>query len=85
MKIPGTKKLEKPEGITAFLIVWAGQMVSILGGIVGTGSGAGMAVIYLMIGLPGLMVVVVGYSVYHIREAENLLTDFDSSKQGVTA
>ncbi|MFO7992337.1 MAG: MFS transporter [Thermoplasmata archaeon] len=62
-----------------------GSLSLVFGNLVGTGSGAGMAVIYLIIGIFGLLVVVVGYSVYHIREAENILSDFDPSAQGVTA
>jgi len=62
-----------------------GGLAGTFGGLVGSGAGAGMAVMFVIVGLIGVIVCIAGYSFYHIREAEQILPDFESSRQGVSA
>ncbi len=64
-----------------------GSLIPLVGGLVGTGSGAGMALILVITGLLGVLVGLAGYAVPFIRNAEDLLPDHDqdaSSTAGAT-
>jgi MFS family permease len=55
-----------------------GALAPIFGGIVGTGAGAGMALLLILCGVLSVLVSVVGYSSRNVRESETLLPDHDS-------
>lgn len=55
-----------------------GSLEPIFGGLVGTGPGAGMAVIFVLTGLLGILVAAAGFSVRSIREVELLIPDHDA-------
>ena len=55
-----------------------GALIRIFGGFVGTGPGAGMAVMFIISGVLGVMVGLTGYSVPIIRNLEDILPDHDS-------
>ncbi|MEM8529431.1 MAG: MFS transporter [Chloroflexota bacterium] len=54
-----------------------GLLAPIFDGIVGTGVGAGMAVIMLLMGVLGVMIGLVGYLIPAIRNVETILPDHD--------
>jgi len=62
-----------------------GTLTGMFGNIVGTGVGAGMAVMYVLVGIIGVLISILGYSFYHVREAEKILPDFDPHPEGETA
>jgi DHA3 family macrolide efflux protein-like MFS transporter len=55
-----------------------GSLVPLLGGLVGTGPGAGMAAIFLITGALGIFSGVVGYLVPMVRNVEELLPDHEA-------
>ncbi len=54
-----------------------GTLTHVFGGIVGTGPGAGMAVLFVLAGVGTALVGVVGYFIPVIRNAERILPDHD--------
>jgi MFS transporter, DHA3 family, macrolide efflux protein len=54
----------------------------LFGGLVGTGVGGGIGLIYVVIGLLGAVVAVVGFAVPDIRRVEVLLPNFDDEPAG---
>ncbi len=52
-----------------------GFLAGTLGGLVGTGSGAGMALIFVFVGLAGSLLGLVGYMVPAIRDVETIIPD----------
>ncbi len=55
-----------------------GALAPIFGGLVGTGAGAGMGLMFVIFGLLGVMVGASGYLFRAIRDAETLLPDHDT-------
>lgn len=53
-----------------------GALTGIFGGLVGTGPGAGIAVIFLLTGLLGMSTGLLGYAVPAVRHIETLLPDY---------
>ena len=54
-----------------------GALAPILGGIVGTGAGAGMASMFLFTAIGGMLISLSGYLFPAIRHVEHDLLDFD--------
>jgi len=52
-----------------------GALAGVFGGLVGTGPGAGMALMFLISGILGIFVGLGGYAFYVIRHAEDILPD----------
>lgn len=57
-----------------------GWMTNLLGGIFGTGAGAGMAVLYVMSSICLIVVGLVGYSFRKLRDVEAIVPDYDASQ-----
>jgi len=57
-----------------------GWMTNLLGGIFGTGAGAGMAVLYVMSSICLVVVGLVGYSFRKLRDVEAIVPDYDASQ-----
>lgn len=57
-----------------------GTLSSIFGGLVGTGPGAGMAVMFLITGILGGLIGLIGYAFREIRDAEDILPDHQLAK-----
>lgn len=55
-----------------------GPLVPLFGGLVGSGPGAGMAVLFLVCGVAGSLVGAAGYLVRPVREVEERLPDHDA-------
>jgi DHA3 family macrolide efflux protein-like MFS transporter len=55
-----------------------GRLAGTFGWLVGTGNGAGMALILVFCGLAAALVAVVGYSTRAVRDAEVILPDYDA-------
>lgn len=55
-----------------------GSLAAIFGGVVGTGSGAGMALMMVIAGALGIAVSLGAYSFKTIRHAEDILPDHDA-------
>lgn len=53
-----------------------GTLSSLLGGLVGTGPGAGMALMFTVTGLLGALVGLSGYAIPAVRDAEEILPDY---------
>jgi hypothetical protein len=62
-----------------------GSLESSLGGLVGSGSGAGMAVIFIITALLGTVVSLAGYLVPVIRNIEDILPDYDEEPEPMHA
>lgn len=56
----------------------AGALAPVFGGLVGTGPGAGMALLLFLAGLLGIGVGLAGYTFRAVRNAEDLLPDHDA-------
>ena len=56
-----------------------GAGVLVFGPLVGTGPGAGMALMLVLFGLCGAIVGVLGYTVRAVRDAETILPDHDGA------
>lgn len=61
-----------------------GSLVSVFGGLVGSGPGAGMALMLVISGICGGLAAVAGYSFRVIRNAEDILQDFEAQPPGKT-
>lgn len=61
-----------------------GFLSSTFGSLVGTEFGSGMSLMYLLVGIASVFVTVFGYTLYHVREAENILPDFDLNPETKT-
>lgn len=57
-----------------------GALLPVFGGLVGTGPGSGMAVLFLVTGVIGVVVVLAAYGVRIVREVEVILPDFDAEE-----
>ena len=55
-----------------------GSLAGVFGPLVGTGPGAGMALIFIFTGLLAMLVGAGSYSVQRVREVETLLPDHDA-------
>jgi DHA3 family macrolide efflux protein-like MFS transporter len=62
-----------------------GKLVPIFGGLVGTGPGAGMALLFVLAGIGGTLAGLGGYFVRRIRDAESILPDYDAAVGGSPA
>lgn len=62
-----------------------GALVPLFGGLVGSGPGAGIAVLYVVCGVAGSLVGLVGYALRPLREVEERLPDFDAAPPAVGA
>jgi MFS family permease len=59
-----------------------GRWAATFGWLVGTGPGAGMGLILVIVGLLGALAGVIGYAVPTIRDAERILPDHDAAAAG---
>ncbi len=57
----------------------AGGSLSMFTWLVGSGPGAGMALILVLAGLGGALIILAGYSFRTVRNIEDLLTDYDGN------
>jgi hypothetical protein len=55
-----------------------GSLTALFSGIVGTGPGVGMSLMLVLSGILGILVGIAGYSVRHVRDAEDILPDHDA-------
>ena len=55
-----------------------GSLTAMFGGLVGTGPGAGMALMFVITGVLGIIVGLGGYAVRVVRDAESILPDHDA-------
>jgi hypothetical protein len=55
-----------------------GGLAGTFGWLVGTGAGAGMSLILVLCGIGVALVAVTGYAVRVVRDAEDLLPDYDA-------
>lgn len=62
-----------------------GALAGVFGGLVGTGSGAGMALMFIISGILGVIVGASGYLFREIRDAEALLPDHQAAPQAEAA
>ena len=58
-----------------------GNLESAFGGMVGTGTGAGMSLIFIITALLGTAVSLAGYLVLEIRNIEDILPDYDEEPE----
>ncbi|HCW51323.1 MAG TPA: MFS transporter [Clostridiales bacterium] len=58
-----------------------GALVPVFGGLVGTGPGAGMALVFIFAGVLGLAGVIVAYSVRAVRDVEDIVPDYDAAQE----
>ncbi len=58
-----------------------GSLESAFGGLVGTGAGAGMSLIFIITALLGTVVSLAGYLVPAIRNIEDILPDYDEEPE----
>lgn len=52
----------------------------VFGGLVGTGTGAGIALMFVLIGVLGMLVAVAGFAAPSVRRIETILPDFDAAE-----
>lgn len=57
-----------------------GTLAGVLGGVFGTGPGAGMSVLFVLAGVLGLVAVAAGYTVRAVREVETIVADYDEGE-----
>jgi hypothetical protein len=55
-----------------------GSLVPVFGWLVGTGPGAGIAVLFVVMGVFGSITSLAGYSIRSIRDLETLIPDYDA-------
>jgi hypothetical protein len=55
-----------------------GRLTGTFGWLVGTGEGAGMSLILVLCGLGIVLVAIAGYAVRVVRDAEDILPDYDA-------
>jgi MFS family permease len=60
-----------------------GTLSSLFGGLVGTGPGAGMALMFTTTGLLGALVGLAGYAIPAVRNAEDILPDYGAETEPV--
>jgi MFS family permease len=60
-------------------MVAGGSLTGLFGGLVGTGSGTGMALMFVFTGLLGALVGLGGYAFPAVRQVEDLLPDHDAA------
>lgn len=60
-----------------------GNLASLFGGLVGTSSGSGMALMFVITGLAGAMIGLAGYASPAVRNVESLLPDHDTEPEPV--
>jgi DHA3 family macrolide efflux protein-like MFS transporter len=58
----------------------SGPLTDIFGGLVGTGPGAGMALMFVITGILGMLVGLGGYTFRAVRNAEDILRDHDAGE-----
>ena len=61
-----------------------GRLAAVLGWAVGTGPGAGMALMLVVFGALGAIVGILGYFVRAVRDAETILPDHDAAASAAT-
>jgi DHA3 family macrolide efflux protein-like MFS transporter len=61
-----------------------GSLADTFGWLVGTGDGAGMSLILVFCGLAVALVAIIGYSVRVVRDAEDILPDYDAIPEEAT-
>ena len=54
-----------------------GSLVETFGRLVGTGPGAGMSLMFVIFGLLGALIALGGYAFRVVRDAEDILPDYD--------
>jgi hypothetical protein len=54
-----------------------GSLTNLFGRLVGTGPGAGMSLMFVIVGLLGMLVALGGYAFRSVRDAEDILPDHD--------
>lgn len=54
-----------------------GSLVAIFGGLVGTGPGAGMSLIFVFAGALGILIALIGFSLRVVRNVEDILPDHE--------
>ena len=62
-------------------MVQGGNLASMFGGLVGIGAGAGMILMFVFAGFFGLLVGFDGYAFHEVRNAEDILPDYDNGKK----
>jgi MFS family permease len=62
-----------------------GILTPLFGGLVGTGAGAGMGLMFVIFGIGGVLVGITGFSVPIVRNAEDLLPDYAQNKAPTAA
>jgi hypothetical protein len=62
-----------------------GTLGGTFGGLVGTGAGAGMSLMFVTAGLMGVVVGLGGYAIPAIRNAEDILPDYDAALEPLPA
>ena len=62
-----------------------GALVGVFGGLVGTGAGSGMSLLFIFSALAGLSVVLVAYLIPIVRNVEDLLPDHDHAAEAAAA
>ena len=62
-----------------------GSLAGTFGWLVGTGAGAGMSLILVLCGLAVALVAIVGYAMRVVRNAEDILPDFDAIPEEAAA
>jgi DHA3 family macrolide efflux protein-like MFS transporter len=55
-----------------------GWLAPIFGSFVGTGSGAGIGLLYVFLGIGTALIGIIGYSIPNLREVESRVPDFDA-------
>lgn len=55
-----------------------GSLAPLFGWLVGTGSGAGMALVFIIMGLIGTLPGLIGYSIKAVRDIEDIIPDHDA-------
>lgn len=56
----------------------SGVLANVFGLFVGTGKGAGMALMFVITGVLGMLISLAGYAFRVVRDAEKILSDYDS-------
>jgi MFS transporter, DHA3 family, macrolide efflux protein len=62
-----------------------GALVGVFGGLVGTGAGAGMSLLFVFSALAGLAVILGAYLIPMVRDVEDLLPDHEVASQAAVA
>ena len=55
-----------------------GSLTTLFGGLMGTGPGVGMSLMLVISGILGILVGIMGYSIRIVRNAEDILPDYDT-------